>query len=333
MIPSNTLSLFPSLSPYDSRKLAVGDGHVLYLEQYGNPDGAPAVFLHGGPGSGCQSEQARLFNPKQHRIILFDQRGAGRSQPKRELTNNTILHLIADMESIRQSLAVEQWLLVGGSWGSTLAIAYAETHPHRVLGIVLRAVFLGTREEVIWAFETAAQIFYPELWQHFTSLLSPSEREDPIESYGARLSDPDPRIHLPAAQTWNKFESSLSVLDPDSLILPNRLFESSATKDNAGPNTPYVEWHYISQDCFLVPGQLLDNADNLVGIPGIIVQGRYDLLCPPKTAVQLAARWPDAELRIVPGSGHSAAEPLIRSALVAAIRDINKRVKQPTLSQ
>ena len=163
MIPSDTLSLFPSLSPYDSRKLAVGDGHVLYLEQYGNPDGAPAVFLHGGPGSGCQSEQARLFNPKQHRIILFDQRGAGRSQPKRELTNNTILHLIADMESIRQCLAVEQWLLVGGSWGSTLAIAYAETHPHRVLGIVLRAVFLGTREEVIWAFETAAQIFYPEL--------------------------------------------------------------------------------------------------------------------------------------------------------------------------
>ena len=328
-MPQETNSLFPSISPFDSRKLSVGDGHVLYIEQYGNADGTPAVFLHGGPGSGCQSDQARLFNPKYNRIILFDQRGAGRSQPKRKLENNTTAHLVGDMELIRQSLAIDRWLLVGGSWGSTLALTYAETHPNHVLGMVLRAVFLGSPEEVHWAFESGPQIFYPDLWERFISLLPESERDDPITAYGTRLSDPDPRVHLPTAQAWNKYESSLSVIDPGSLTFPDKLFDRSATTDNAGSNTPYIEWHYISKDCFLKPGQLLDRANTLAGIPGIIVQGRYDLLCPPKSAARLAACWPHAELRLISASGHSASEPRIRSALVTAIRDINERIKLP----
>ena len=316
--------LFPVISPFDSQQLAVGDGHVLYLEQYGNKNGVPAVFLHGGPGSGCQSDQARLFNPDQHRIVLFDQRGAGRSRPKRGLKNNTTTHLVADMELIRQSLEIDRWLLIGGSWGSTLALTYAETHPDRVLGIVLRAVFLGSPEEVRWAFKSAAQIFYPDLWKSFISLLPESERDDAISAYGARLSSQDPRVYLPAAEVWNKYESSLSALDPGPLTFPETLFDSSATKESTGPNTPYVEWHYIDKDCFLKPGQLLDRAHNLAGIPGIIVQGRYDLLCPPITAGRLAASWSDAELRLVSASGHSASEPQIRDALVMAIRDINR---------
>ena len=218
-------------------------------------------------------------------------------------------------------------LLVGGSWGSTLALAYAETHPNKVLGMVLRAVFLGSPEEVNWAFVSGPQIFYPDLWQHFISLLPESERDDPITAYGTRLSDQDPRVHLPTAQAWNKYESSLSVIDPGALTFPDKLFDTSATTDNAGQNTPYIEWHYISKDCFLKPGQLLEGANTLAGIPGIIVQGRYDLLCPPKSAARLVASWPHAELRLISASGHSAAEPRIQSALVTAIRDINERIK------
>ena len=316
--------LFPATAPFDSRQLSVGDGHVLYLEQFGNKSGIPAVFLHGGPGSGCQSDHARLFDPDQHRIVLFDQRGAGRSRPKRGLESNTTAHLVGDMELIRQSLGFDKWLLIGGSWGSTLALAYAETHPDRVLGMVLRAVFLGSPEEVHWAFQRAAQIFYPDLWESFISLLPKTERDDAITAYGARLSNQDPRVHLPAAEAWNKYESTLSVLDPGIFTFPQTLFDDSATEQFTGPNTPYIEWHYIKNGCFLRPGQLLDGAHNLAGIPGIIVQGRYDLLCPPLSASRLAASWPDAELRLIPASGHSAAEPRIREALVVAIRDINR---------
>ena len=320
--------LFPSISPFDVRKIKVGDGHVLYLEQYGNPDGTPAVFLHGGPGGGCQSEQARIFDPGRYRIILFDQRGSGRSEPKRGLENNTTRHLVADMHFIREHLELEQWLLVGGSWGSTLALSYAEVHPNHVLGIVLRAVFLGSRREISWAFEKAAQIFYPELWKQFVCVLPGSERHDPVSAYGARLSNPDPRVHLPAARIWSQFENALSSLEPQNVTLPNILFDDAASTDLSGPNTPYLEWHYISHDCFLAPNQLLHEAKNLIGIPGIIVQGRYDLLCPPTTAAELASLWPKCELRLIPASGHSANEPAIRCALVAAVADIYDKIKK-----
>lgn len=319
-------SLFPSFDPFDTRVLAVDGTHVLYLEQFGNPSGIPAVFLHGGPGSGCQRDQARQFDPSVYRIVLFDQRGAGRSKPKRCLIDNTTAHLVADIETIRQSLDIERWLVVGGSWGSTLAVAYGEAHPDRLLGMVLRAVFLGTTSEAQWAFVKAAETFRPELWWAFVGLLPEAERATPLAAYGARLMDPDPRIHVPAARVWSEYERALSVLRPANVKLPDSLYDESATDDTNTPNTPFVEWHYISNDCFLEEGQLLRDADRLVGIPGIIVQGRYDLLCPPETAARLASRWTDADLRLVPDAGHSAMEPGIREGMVAAIREFASRL-------
>ncbi len=312
--------LFPLASSFDSRRIDVGDGHILYLEQFGVPDGTPAVFLHGGPGSGCQRDHARLFDPRRFRVILFDQRGAGRSTPKRGLAANTTWHLVADLEAIRQALAIDRWLVVGGSWGSTLGLAYAESHPERVLGLVLRAVFLGTRTGSEWAFVGAAQTFYPSLWRKFVDLLPEAERADPVAAYGARLEHSDPAVHEMAARTWGAYERALSVLKPDNTALPAALDPTSAT--GPVPNTPYLEWHYMHNDWFMQPDQLHANAWKLEGIPGTIVQGRYDLLCPPRGAVRLAQAWPDAVLHIVPGAGHSASEPGIAAGLVAAINNI-----------
>ncbi len=320
-------SLFPDLGPFDSREIAVDETHVLYLEQFGNPDGVPAEFLHGGPGSGCQRDQARQFDPNRFRVVLFDQRGAGRSKPKRCLSDNTTGHLVADIETIRETLGIERWLVVGGSWGSTLAVAYGEAHPDQVTGMVLRAVFLGTPAEARWAFASAAQTFYPEIWESFVALLPEDERGDPLASYGARLMHPDPRINVPAARVWSDYERALSVLRPGKLTLPDKLYDDKATADTEAPNTPYVEWHYLSHDCFLEGGQLLRDAARLDGIPGIIVQGRYDLLCPPEAASNLAARWGSADLRIVADAGHSALEPGIRAGMVAAVRDLADRVE------
>jgi proline iminopeptidase len=314
----------PPLEPFDTRRLAVDSLHTLHVEQVGNGQGLPAVFLHGGPGSGCMPDHRRYFDPSLFRTVLFDQRGAGRSTPKRNVTRNTTQDLIADMERIREALDIPRWMVVGGSWGATLALAYAETHPERVLGLVLRAVFLGTREEFRWAFEGAAQTFAPELWHALIALLPAAERANPIESLGRRIADPDPRVHAPAAKVWHDYERALSVLRPASLALPRSLDEAPAREL---PNTPFLEWHYLSHDCFLAPGQLLRDAELLRGLPGIIVQGRYDLLCPPQSAHDLALLWPECELRIVPGAGHSASEPAILEALIAAIADLGMRLR------
>ena len=305
--------------------LAVGEGHVLHVRTYGSEGGIPAVYLHGGPGSGCQPAHARLFDAARFRIVLFDQRGAGRSRPKRGLSANTTAHLVTDLERVRTHLGIERWLVVGGSWGSTLALAYAQAFPERVLGIVLRAVFLGTRNECQWAFRGAAETFRPELWAAFRDLLPEREREDPIRAYGRRLEDPDPRIHLPAAAAWAVYEGTLSTIAPPEPKLPARLDRGPGSDDGKGPNTPYVEWHYIKNDCFLEPDQLVRNADRLRGIPGRIVQGRYDLLCPPAAAAAIARAWPDSQLTVVPGTGHAGTEPPIRNALIAAIRELGAR--------
>lgn len=313
-------ALYPPIEPYDRREIDVGDGHVLYVEQCGRPGGVPVVFLHGGPGSGCNPGQRRLFDPARFRVVLFDQRGAGRSTPRRSLRANTTDHLVADIERIRTALGVDRWMVVGGSWGAALAVAYAEAFPERVTAIVLRAVFLGSAGEVDWAFTGAAPTFRPELWRAFVELLPAAERGDPIKSYGARLEHPDPAVHRPAAQAWYGYERALAELQPKESGLPASL-DGTVGGNDTGPNSPYFEWHYVKHRFFLPPGQLLDNAGSLADIPGIIVQGRYDLLCPPVTACRLAARWPAARLRLVPAAGHDAAEPDIQSALLAAIRD------------
>ena len=318
------MDIRPPHEPFDSRRLAVDGLHTLYIEQSGDPDGVPVIMLHGGPGSGCNPDQRAYFDRSLFRAVLFDQRGAGRSTPKREIIGNTTQALVADIERIREALGIPRWMLVGGSWGATLALAYAEAHPERVTGIVLRAVFLGTREEFRWAFEGAAQTFLPELWRSLVALLPENERADPVESLGRRIADPDPHIHGPAAKVWHDYERALSTLKPGSIALP----ESLDAAPGELPNTPFLEWHYLSHDCFLEPGQLLNEAYVLGGIPGIIVQGRYDLLCPPQAAYDLKAQWPDCELRIVPGAGHSAGEPAIREALVTAVTEMGTRLAE-----
>lgn len=319
-------SLFAGAEPFDSRRVAVDATHTLYLEQHGRADGVPALFLHGGPGSGCQRQHARQFDPKRFRAVLFDQRGAGLSTPRLSLQDNTTWHLVADIEHLREVLGIERWMVVGGSWGSTLALAYAETHPERVSGLVLRAVFLGTAEEVRWAFAGAAPTFRPELWRAFVALLPEDERDDPVAAYGRRLEDPDPCIHMPAARAWAAYEQALSEMAPPPPNLPTSLRDERPAKPDSGPRTPYVEWHYVSHDCFLEPDQLVRDAHRLANIPGIIVQGRYDLLCPPQAAARLAAAWPGAELRLIEDAAHSATAPSLRQALVAAISEMGERV-------
>ncbi len=321
----SALKPYPPIEPYDRQWLAVGAPHELYVEQLGNPDGIPAVFLHGGPGGGCNPSQRRLFDPQRFRAVLFDQRGAGLSRPKRCLQDNTTDHLVTDLEAVRRALGIERWLVVGGSWGSLLALAYAQAHPDRFTGLVLRAVFLGTTEEVDWALSAGPQAFRPELWRAFAELLPPAERGDPIAAYGARLNDPDPAVYSPAAYVWHDFERQLSVLRPSGLSLPTAL-EELASSARRIPDSPFVEWHYFQNACFLEPGQLLAKARRLDGIPGIIVQGRYDMLCPPSTSRALADRWTDAELRLVEGAGHSLSEPGIGEAVLKAIEEMKQRL-------
>ena len=309
-------------APLTSEQLPVGDGHDLYVESVGCESGIPAVYLHGGPGSGCQPDHRRLFDPERFHAVLFDQRGAGKSGPKGERSNNTLPHLVADMELIRERFGFERWIVVGGSWGATLALAYAETHPTRVSGLVLRATFLGTFAEVESAFCDALPKFYPGLFEDFLSVLPENEREKPIQSYWRRILDPDPAVHRVAARAWHDTERILSEHAPTR----SRLDLAALGSTGALPATPFMEAHYFFNDCFMRPNQLLDDAEKLAGIPGIIVQGRYDLLCPPATSQALAGRWRRAEIRIVEGAGHTLYDPGIRNAVMKAIADVASKI-------
>ena len=308
-------------APLTSEMLPVGDGHDVYVETIGREDGIPAVYLHGGPGSGCQADHRRLFDPERFHAVLFDQRGSGRSRPKGGREENTLAHLIADMEMIREKFAFERWIVVGGSWGATLALAYAEAHPHRVSGIVLRATFLGTRDELLGAFLKTLPGFYPALHADFIGLLPDDERVQPLGAYWRRILDPDPAIHAPFARAWHDTERILSEHKPSR----TRLDPASPDAKGALPATPFMEAHYFRNDCFMRPGQLLAEAGKLKGIPGVIVQGRYDLLCPPATSHALASVWPDAELRMVEGAGHSLYDPGVRDAVMRGIADVASR--------
>jgi proline iminopeptidase len=305
-------------APLTTQLLPVGDDHEIYVETVGRADGIPVVYLHGGPGSGCQPDHRRLFDPERFHAVLFDQRGAGKSRPKGGRDNNTLPHLIADMEAIRENLGFERWMIVGGSWGATLALAYAETHPKRVSGIVLRATFLGTRAEIEAGFLETLPRFYPDLSDDFLNLLPPQEREKPLDAYWRRILDPDPAVHGPAARAWHDTERILSEHAPGR----TRLDPKSLNSTGALPSTPFMEAHYFQNDCFMRPGQLLAEAGKLAGIPGIVVQGRYDFLCPPSTSHALAAAWPGAEVRIVEGAGHSLYDPGVRDAVMKAIADL-----------
>jgi proline iminopeptidase len=309
-------------APLTAQLLPVRDGHEIYVETVGRADGIPAVYLHGGPGSGCQADHRRLFDPERFHAVLFDQRGAGRSRPKGRLEGNTLSHLIADMETIRESLGFKRWMIVGGSWGATLALAYAEAHPARTSGIALRATFLGTRAELEWAFLVGLRNFYPGLSDDFLNMLTPQERGQPLDAYWRRILYPDPAVHGPAARAWHDTERILSEHAPGR----TRLDFASLNSTGALPSTPFMEAHYFQNNCFMWPGLLLAGAARLKGIPGIIVQGRYDFLCPPSTSQALAAVWPNAEIRIVEGAGHSLYDPGVRDAVMKAIADLASKV-------
>jgi proline iminopeptidase len=315
----NIQSQFPAgaaMLPYAEHRLDAGHGHVLYVEEVGRSEGVPAVFLHGGPGGGLQPTQRALFDPGVFRAVLFDQRGAGRSESADRYHANTTQHLVTDIELIREKLGIDRWIVVGGSWGATLALAYAEAYPERVTGLLLRAVFLGTRAELDWAFLDAPRRFRPELLEDFLSFLTPEERRAPLPAYWRRILDPDPAIHAPAAQRWHDYERVLSVIQPAAQRL--------APVVSAGnlPRSPFVEAHYFSHDCFLRPNQLLADAARLRDIPGVIVQGRYDLLCPPATSASLAAVWPGAQIAIVEKAGHSMSEPGITEAMRTGLAEL-----------
>jgi len=307
-------------APLTSEQLAVSDGHDIYVESVGRVGGIAAVYLHGGPGSGCQPDHRRLFDPERFHAVLFDQRGAGRSRPKGRREANTLPHLIADMEAIRKKFGFERWMIVGGSWGATLALAYAQAHPDRVTGIVLRATFLGTRQELEAAFLDVLPRFYPALHADFIYVLPPAERAQPIDAYFRRILDPDTAVHGPAARAWGETERILSE------HTPNRGRLDPVNSSRALPATPFMEAHYFANDCFMKPNQLIEEADRLAGLPGIIVQGRYDLLCPPATSHALAAVWREAEIRFVEGAGHTLYDPGVRDALMKAVADMASRI-------
>ena len=310
--------LFPDIAPFETGLLPLSGRHVMYWEQVGNPRGQPVLFLHGGPGAGAGAVHRRFFDPGHWRVIIFDQRGAGRSCPLGELRDNTTPHLVADIEALRRFLGIERWLLFGGSWGSTLALAYAQRHPDRVLGCVLRGVFLGRAAEVEWFLSGLKRVF-PDAWAAFVEHLPPGERHDLLAGYLKRLCDPDPLVHLPAARAWSQYEGSCSTL------LPSPDTVASFAQDRTALGLARIEAHYFAHALFLPPGGLLAHLDRIAHIPAEIVQGRYDMVCPAETAFDLAAAWPRARLTLVSDAGHSALEPGVRAALVAAVDRFQRR--------
>ena len=305
-------TFYPEIEPYDHGLLDVGDGHRVYWELCGNPQGKPVVFLHGGPGGGCTPTQRRLFDPEKYRILLFDQRGCGRSTPYASLEANTTWHLVADIERLRVMLSVDKWMVFGGSWGSTLALAYAESHPERVSELVLRGIFTLRRFELEWYYQHGASLLFPDKWERFVAPIPQEERGDLIGAYRKRLTDPDRETRIAAAKAWSLWEGETITLLPD-LELSSRFSE-----DDFAVAFARIENHYFVHAGWLDEGQLIRDAGKLKGIPGVIIHGRYDIACPLQNAWDLHRAWPEAELSIVDGAGHAFSEPGILHRLVTA---------------
>ncbi|HEY8585612.1 MAG TPA: prolyl aminopeptidase [Rhodanobacter sp.] len=313
--------LYPEIEPYQTQRVAVDAIHTLYVEECGNPAGLPVVFLHGGPGAGLSPYHRRFFDPARYRIVLFDQRGAGQSTPFAELTDNTTAHLVADIETIREKLGIERWVVFGGSWGSTLALAYTQTHPERALAIVLRGIFLGRPQELRWFNEVdggARQIF-PERWARFVEFIPPEERDSMLDAYWRRLTGDNEATRLAAAQAWSAWEGGSTTLvhDPDGT--------GDFDEPHKAVSLAVMEAHYFRHGVFLEPDQLLRDIDRIRHIPATIVQGRYDIICPMISAWDLSRAWPEARLHVVL-AGHSAADPAIVDQLVQATDQLADRL-------
>jgi proline iminopeptidase len=304
--------LYPDILPYAVHRLAVDDRHALYVEECGTAKGIPALFLHGGPGAGCEPYHRRFFDPTRYRVVLFDQRGAGRSIPHADLSDNTTWHLVADIERIRELLGIERWLVFGGSWGSTLALAYAQTHPERVSALVLRGIFLCRDDEIRWFYQEGASRIFPDYWADFVAPVAPGDRHDMLGAYHRLLTGTDDIARMAAAKAWSTWEGRTATL------LPNPSVVNHFGDPHVALSLARIECHYFVHQAFLRPGQLLEDAARLAGIPTVIVHGRYDVICPLENAWALHRALPGSELVIVPDAGHAASEPGIRSALVEA---------------
>jgi proline iminopeptidase len=301
--------LYPEIEPFETGILDLDGRHRMYWEQSGNPRGVPVLFLHGGPGAGAGPAHRRFFDPKHYRIVIFDQRGAGRSKPLGEIIDNTTPHLIADIERLRERLGIDRWHVFGGSWGSTLSLAYAEAHPARVRSLALRGIFLCRPEEIDW-FLYGMRWLAPEAWREFSNYLPEAERGDLLRNYYRRIVDPDPAVHMPAARKWSVYEGTCCTLLPSPELVAN--FAS----DVVALGIARLESHYFINSIFLAKNALLDNLGKIRHIPASIVQGRYDLVCPIATADELHRAWPEAAYEVVPDAGHSVMEPGICKALV-----------------
>jgi proline iminopeptidase len=312
--------LFPDIRPYATQRLAVDPPHTLHVEECGSPDGLPVLFLHGGPGAGCEPLHRRFFDPQRYRIVLFDQRGCGQSAPHAELTDNTTWHLVADIETLRAHLGIDRWVVFGGSWGSTLALVYAETHPERVLGLILRGIFLCRDRDIRWFYQEGASRLFPDLWEHFLAPIPAAERDDLLHAYHRRLTGANELERLRAAKAWSVWEGSTLTLESNPHLI-EQFGEARRALSLAR-----IECHYFVSHCFMEPDQLLRDADRLRDIPGIIVHGRYDVVCPLDNAWALRRVWPEAELRIVGAAGHAASEPGIVDALVTATQSFADRL-------
>lgn len=312
--------LFPEIKPYARHELAVDDIHTLYIEECGDPDGIPVLFVHGGPGGGSSKNDRRFFDPEKYRIILFDQRGSGRSKPHAELENNTTQDLIADIEKIREKMGVEKWLLFGGSWGSTLSLLYTQAHPDKVLGLILRGIFLCRERELKWFYQSGADLIFPDYWQDFVKPIPEDERDDIISAYYTRLTGENELAKMAAAKAWSMWEGRCATLRPSTDVV------NAFSEPHLAVSLARIEAHYFMNDAFIEQDQIIKNAEKLEGIPGIIVHGRYDVVCPLENAFRLYNAWPDSELQIIRDAGHSSHEPSIVDALVRATDEMAVRL-------
>jgi len=304
-------AIFPPVKPFRTGRLQVDDLHTLYWEESGNPQGVPVLFLHGGPGAGTAASHRQFFDPAHYRIVLFDQRGSGKSTPLGEARQNSTQLLVDDIERLRELMGIEDWLIFGGSWGSTLALAYGQAHPQRCTGFILRGIFLGTQAEIDW-FLQGMPLFFPDEHAQFVGLIPEEERDDLLGAYMKRLFGDDPAESLRAAQAWSRYEANCLHLLPRPEVA--RMFSAACVALGVGR----LGAHYFCNRMFLTEGQLINNMDCIAHLPAIIIQGRYDVVCPPRTAWQLRQAWPKANFQVVDDAGHAASEPGITSALVAA---------------
>lgn len=313
-------TLYPEIKPYARHELAVQTPHVLYVDESGSPDGLPVVFIHGGPGAGCDAASRRYFDPNLYRIVTFDQRGCGRSTPHASLENNTTQALIADMEQIREQLGIDKWVLFGGSWGSTLALAYAQTHPERVQGLILRGIFLCRPQEFDWFYQEGASRLFPDYWEDYLAPIPAEERGNLMQAFYKRLTGSDQIAQMHAAKAWSTWEGRTATLRPNPQVVDR------FTDSHRALSIARIECHYFLNNAFFEPDQLLRDMPKIAHLPGVIVHGRYDVICPLDNAWALHKAWPNSELQIIRDAGHSAAENGITDALVRAADELAHRL-------